>query len=42
MHAAVRHIVVNEKQLATLGEEERPVTQGTTVLGAEQRALIAR
>ncbi|CAL8471002.1 g10544 [Coccomyxa elongata] len=38
----VRHIMVDEKQLATLGEEERPVTQGTSVLGPEQRALIAR
>ncbi len=39
---AVRHIVVDEKKLASLGEEERPVTHGTTVLGPEQRALIAR
>ncbi|BDA45400.1 probable flavohemoprotein at C-terminar half [Coccomyxa sp. Obi] len=38
----VRHIVIDEKQLATLGEEERPVAQGTTVLGPEQRAFIAR
>ncbi|KAK9901386.1 hypothetical protein WJX75_009774 [Coccomyxa subellipsoidea] len=38
----VRRIVVDADELATLGEEERPVTEGTTVLGPEQRALIAR
>ena len=42
MHTAVRHIVVDKKQLATLGEEERSVKQGTAVLGPEQRAFIAR
>ena len=39
---AVRNIVVDSKQLASLGTEERPVTRGGSVLGPDQRALIAR
>lgn len=42
MHTAVRHIVVDEEQLVTLGQEERPVMHGASVLGPEQRAFIAR
>ena len=40
--SAVRKIVVDSRQLASLGTEERPVTQGGSVLGPDQRSLIAR
>ena len=39
---AVRNIVVDSRQLASLGTEERTVTRGDSVLGPDQRSLIAR
>ena len=42
MHTAVRHIVVDQKMLATLGDEERAVTRGETLLGEEEKAFIGR